>query len=293
MRRANHRNRFIVVAAIAAATVVGCASEGGPISGDPHALSPEELRLQNAEAKLSELSHKLDGMNASRGNSQVSDDLRSLRGDIEQLRHDFEDAQKQTQALDQRVQHLEGTAPPAASVPSSVPLAANAASPPPATTNALSSTAPALPPSSSSSPAPETSSSPVVAPTGSAPAPQEEAQYSASFSQLKTQHYDEAIRGFRAMLDQYPQGNYADNAWYWMGEAYYVKHDLNSSLQSFQSLLDRFPASPKVPDALLKVGLINIDLKKNEQGRAVLQRVVREFPNSKAADVARSKLKPS
>jgi tol-pal system protein YbgF len=128
---------------------------------------------------------------------------------------------------------------------------------------------------------------------GAAPVSQEDAQYTASFNQLKAQHYDEAIRGFRAMLDQFPQGNYADNAWYWMGEAYYVKHDLNSALQSFQSLLDRFPASPKVPDALLKVGLIDLELKKTEQGRAVLQRVVREFPNSKAADLARSKLKPS
>ena len=281
--RVNSRCLSAIAVALGAAAMAGCADTGGPINGDVRALSPEEVRLQNAEAKLTELSRRIDGLSANRaGNQQVNDDLRSLRGDVEQLRHDFDEAQRQeasrAQSVEQRLQRLEGTAPATAATGSAAavgaPDSAGTATAAPAANASAATTAPA------------------AASSAGSPAPQEEALYSASLNQLKGGRYDDAIRGFRTMLDQYPQGNYADNAWYWMGEAYYVKRDSTSSAQSFQSLIDRFPASPKVPDAMLKIGLINLDQKKTEQGRAMLQRVIKEFPNSKAADVARSKLKP-
>jgi len=119
---------------------------------------------------------------------------------------------------------------------------------------------------------------------------QEQGLYLANFNLLKAQKYDEAIRGFRSQLDQYPQGSFADNAWYWLGECYYIKHDLDKSAQSFQSLLSRFPASPKVPDATLKLGVVYLDQKKNADGKAMLRKVLQDYPNSNAAALARARL---
>ena len=49
------------------------------------------------------------------------------------------------------------------------------------------------------------------------------------------------------------QATFLDNAQYWLGEAYYVNHDYTNALAAFQRVVDKYPQSRKVPDALLKV----------------------------------------
>ena len=128
------------------------------------------------------------------------------------------------------------------------------------------------------------------APASSSASADEEAIYLKSFDQLRAGKYDAAIGGFKAMLGKYPQGNYADNAWYWMGESYHVKGDDNNALRSYQSLLQQFPASPKVPDALLKTGVIYQDQNKTPQARDAYQKLLKAYPSSNAASQARSRL---
>jgi tol-pal system protein YbgF len=110
------------------------------------------------------------------------------------------------------------------------------------------------------------------------------------FEKLKGGKYDDAIAGFKDQLQRWPEGHYADNAWYWMGESYYVKHDYPAALTSFRTLLDKFPSSAKVPDALLKVGLTQVEQKKKDEGKATLQKVVKDYPDSNAANLARQRL---
>ena len=82
----------------------------------------------------------------------------------------------------------------------------------------------------------------------------------------------------------------ADDALYWMGEANYFKRDYNAALGSYQDLLSRFPRSERAPDALLKVGFSQLELKQTATGRATLERVTREYPDSTAAGLARQRL---
>jgi tol-pal system protein YbgF len=133
---------------------------------------------------------------------------------------------------------------------------------------------------------------PVTISQGSGASPEEEGAYLTAFDALKNGKYDEAIRGFRALLEKWPQGRFADNALYWSGEAYYVKRDYNSARAAFQAVLERFPNSPKGPDAMLKLGLTQIDLKQEAQGRATLQRLIETYPQSNAARLAQQRLAP-
>jgi len=251
---------------LAALTLAGCASNyGGPINGE-QALSPEERRLQAVETKVAELSRRITANDAGR-DQKSSQELGQLRGLIEQLRYDFDQAQRRNQelagSLDGRLKTLEAAAVAAA------PATLDGSLPPGAVPGA------------------------VTPPVGAAPASSaadEEALYLRSFDQLKAAKYDDAIRGFKSMLDKYPQGNYSDNAWYWTGECHYIKKDYPAALSSYRSLLEKFPASPKVPDALLKTGIIQQEQKKNDQARAAYQRVIKEFPNASAAAQARSRL---
>jgi tol-pal system protein YbgF len=270
----------------AALALSACATDyGAPINGQ-RALSPEEQRLQTLENRNVDLSRRL-GVLESQQNGSQQDDLRNLRGQVEQVQHDLgtlqQTIQQQNADFDARLKRLEGGAqPPAAgadpNAAGAVPpqSAATPVAPPPA-----ASTATAAPP-------PVQAAAPAAA--SSSASADEESIYLKSFDQLRAGKYDAAISGFRSMLGKYPQGNYADNAWYWMGESYHVKGDDANALKSYQSLLQQFPASPKVPDALLKTGVIYQGQQKNAQARDAYQKVLKQYPSSSAAGQAKTRL---
>ena len=82
--------------------------------------------------------------------------------------------------------------------------------------------------------------------------------YQAAFALLKNSQYDQAIQAFQSFLSTYPTSPLADNAQYWLGEAYYVNRSFPEALAAFQKVVDKYPQSRKVPDALLKVGLLRL-----------------------------------
>lgn len=265
----------------AALVLSACATDyGGPINGQ-HALSPEEQRLQAVENKTVDLSRRMGVLEGQQNGSQA-DDLRNMRGQLEQLRHDVDTLQQQNTDFDNRLKKLEsGAQPPAAAAEAG----AQAGQP-------GQGTAP-LVPAPDNGAAAGAGTAPTVTtppPAGNSASADEEAIYLKSFDQLRAGKYDTAIGGFKSMLGKYPQGNYADNAWYWMGESYHVKGDDNNALKAYQSLLQQFPASPKVPDALLKTGVIYQDQNKTTQAREAYQKLLKAYPSSNAASQARSRL---
>jgi tol-pal system protein YbgF len=114
--------------------------------------------------------------------------------------------------------------------------------------------------------------------------------YQAAFDLLKQRRYDDAIRAFQDQLARYPNGEYADNAIYWLGEASYVKRDYSGALTQFQRLLASYPLSPKVPGSMLKIGYIHYDQGDVQRARTTFQDVVTKFPNSDEAHLAKSRL---
>ena len=63
------------------------------------------------------------------------------------------------------------------------------------------------------------------------------------------------------------------------------------SLQTFQSLLARYPGSPKAPDALLKVGYCQYELKQWAAARTTLEAVAAKYPNTTVAHLAEGRLR--
>jgi tol-pal system protein YbgF len=265
----------------AALALSACATDyGGPINGQ-RALSPEEQRLQAVENKTVDLSRRLSILENQQNGSQA-DDLRNMRGQLEQLRHDVDAIQQQNTDFDSRLKKLESGAQPPAAAGAGADTGAQAGQ----------GTVPVVPAPDNGAEAGAGTAPTVAAPpqAGNSASADEEAIYLKSFDQLRAGKYDSAIGGFRSMLGKYPQGNYADNAWYWMGESYHVKGDDGNALRSYQSLLQQFPASPKVPDALLKTGVIYQDQNKTAQARDAYQKLLKAYPSSNAASQARSRL---
>jgi tol-pal system protein YbgF len=116
------------------------------------------------------------------------------------------------------------------------------------------------------------------------------AAYARAFDALKSTDYASAITRFRELLRSYPQSQLAGNAQYWLGEAYYVTHDYDNAAASFRAVGEQYPQSPKVPDAMLKLGLTQIDQKKTADARNTLKQVVQRFPGTDAARLAAARL---
>ena len=119
----------------------------------------------------------------------------------------------------------------------------------------------------------------------------ERAAYDQAFEALKNGQYAEAARRFQSFIDQYPNGEFAPNAQYWLGESYYVTQNYQVALEAFQRLLADFPSSNKVPDALLKVGYSQYELKHWDEAEATLNRVIQQFPDSTVSRLAQGRLR--
>jgi tol-pal system protein YbgF len=114
--------------------------------------------------------------------------------------------------------------------------------------------------------------------------------YDASFELLKDGRYDEAARGFRQLLETWPQSSYAGNSQYWIAETLYVQRDFAKALPEFTRVVDSYPRSSKVGDALLKVGFCQYELGRWQEARVALERVVERYPESSAARLASERL---
>lgn len=114
--------------------------------------------------------------------------------------------------------------------------------------------------------------------------------YKAAFELLKDRRYDEAQAAFRDLLARYPEGQYADNARYWLAESSYTSRDYPTALIEFEALVGEYPRSPKIPGALLKIGYIQYEQQNWPAARASLERLVNRFPETTEARLAKSRL---
>jgi len=249
-------------------------------------------------ASLAERVERLEAQTASQNNAQANiealnrlnalqQEVASLRGLVEQMQNENAQVKQASRDqyvdLDSRLTRLEGGAG-TAGAPAAPAAPANAPS-----TFANEPTAPAtgaaaMPPRGVVANVVNGANT-AVDPAGERPL------YDSAFQALRDGEYAEASRRFQAYLEAYPAGALAPNAWYWLGESYYVTQNYDVALQAFQSLLETFADSAKAPDALLKAGYCEFELGRSDVGEKTLRDVVARYPGSDAARLAQSRLR--
>ncbi len=115
--------------------------------------------------------------------------------------------------------------------------------------------------------------------------------YQAAFELVKEQRYEQAALAFQQFLLSFPDSDLAANAQYWLAESYYVMQRFADALAAFQVVIDHYPRSRKVADALLKMGYCNYELKRWEAAKKSLARVQADFADTTAARLAGQRLK--
>jgi tol-pal system protein YbgF len=198
---------------------------------------------------------------------QLQTEVQQLRGTVEEQGYAITELKKRQNTiysdLDQRLQALE-TGGAAMAQPSAAPQPE--------------------PPAQVQAPIP------APAPVELGTAESEKQRYQQAYETLRNGHYSQAIAEFNRFLNDYPAGVYADNAQYWLGEAYKVNQEVSSARDAFNKVVTNYPKSPKVPDALLKLGYIEYDQNNMAKAREYFTRVTVSYPGSTAAHLAAKKL---
>ncbi|WP_163832985.1 tol-pal system protein YbgF [Spartinivicinus ruber] len=120
----------------------------------------------------------------------------------------------------------------------------------------------------------------------SAQADIEKEAYKDAFNLVRQRQYDKAKAAFSALLKQFPQGKYAANAHYWLGEIYFTSQSLDQAKSEFEQIISQFPSSRKAPDAIYKLGRVLYQQGQTDKAKSMLSRVTKDYPNSSAARLA-------
>jgi tol-pal system protein YbgF len=211
---------------------------------------------------------------------QLTSQIQQLQGQIEELQHGQQQLEDKNKAqygdIDARLSRLESGAAAA-----------------PANNKAPTGNTPAAPPNNAPAAAASAAPDAAAGKANAAPAadPGAAAAYDVAFKAIRAGDYVSASRDFRGFIQKYPSDALTPNAYYWLGESYYATMNYQVALEAFQHLLSQFPQSEKAPDATLKLGYTQLELKQLPQAKATLTSVASKYPGSKAASLAQERLR--
>ena len=103
-------------------------------------------------------------------------------------------------------------------------------------------------------------------------------------------NYQLAIAGFDDYLKLAPDTETSDDAQYWKGESYYSLGNMEMAIQEFLKVRDIYPEGDKVALATLKIGYAFLRQGDEATAGRYFETVIREFPNSPEAPLAKDKL---
>ena len=107
---------------------------------------------------------------------------------------------------------------------------------------------------------------------------------------LNTQAYDMAVSGFKLYIEKYPEGENVEQAYIYLGDAYFAQEQAKPAAIAYATALQKFPESKIVPTARLKYARSIIPLGKTEEAKRYLNSVVQDFGTSPEARLAKEEL---
>lgn len=222
----------------------------------------------------------------------MQQEIRELRGKLEEQQNSVQMLnQKQDKLyinLDSRINNLPSTnantTAPSAAVTPAAPVSAPAVQTPIMQTTTQ--------PTDTNTPMPPISA--VEQQTGTS----EKGLYDVANALVQQRKYAEAIIEYKDLLWQFPEGVYAPHAYYWLGELYSIqwqanRHDknlLNQAKEAFTTITSRYQGQERAGDALLKLGLLEIDQDHLAIAKDLLQQVVSKYPNTARARIAENNI---
>ena len=125
---------------------------------------------------------------------------------------------------------------------------------------------------------------------GSEKALSENEIYTSAKMEFDRGNYEAAREGFQTFLERFPDSKNADNAQFWIGEIYYHEKWYEKAILEYQKVIEKHPEGNKMQAALLKQGFAFYSLGDKANARLILKELIKKYPNSTEAEIARKKL---
>jgi tol-pal system protein YbgF len=113
--------------------------------------------------------------------------------------------------------------------------------------------------------------------------------YQGARQQLNRGSLSTARGGFQQFLAAYPGHALVPDALYSVGETFYFTAP-DSAVAYYTQVVTRFPKAAKAATALYKMGRLEEDRKNVAPARGYYQRLLKEYPSSDEAGLARNRL---
>jgi tol-pal system protein YbgF len=143
---------------------------------------------------------------------------------------------------------------------------------------------------SAASPSGTSAAPPAVAPASGGNAPSPSQLFDLATRDLTEGRYPLALQGYREFLRRYPDTELADNAQYGVGECFFAQAAFDSAAVEYAKVDAQWPKGDRAPASLYKLALSQERLGRSAEARKTFEDLVRRFPSSSEAGLARDRI---
>lgn len=120
--------------------------------------------------------------------------------------------------------------------------------------------------------------------------PAEKQEFEAALAVMRKGEFAPAQTGFSNFLKRYPQSGYKASALFWLGNAQYALRNYRDAVINFRALVATDAEHMRAPEAVLAIANCQIELKDTKGARKTLEDLLKAYPQSEAASVAKERL---
>ena len=145
------------------------------------------------------------------------------------------------------------------------------------------------PPANQATPA-ATAGAAAEAPLRAEDAQSEKAAFDAALNKFRSNDYAGAQAGLQGFLQKYPRSSRRIAALYWLGNADYALRNYRNAMRSYRAVVAQAPQHERAPEALLALSACQVELQDTAGARATLEKLIKTYPRSEAAQAAQDRL---
>ncbi|MEI8055145.1 MAG: tol-pal system protein YbgF [bacterium] len=118
----------------------------------------------------------------------------------------------------------------------------------------------------------------------------EQQMYQTAIDLLPDKKYEASGSKLRDYLRLYPKGIYVANAHYWLGEINFLQKNYDAAEEEFKTVTDKYSKSRRASDAMFKLALVHQNQGRDVQAKLELKQVIKRYPGTSAAQLAKLQL---
>jgi tol-pal system protein YbgF len=115
--------------------------------------------------------------------------------------------------------------------------------------------------------------------------------YSNALRDLNSAHYDLSRQEFNDYLKNFPDGAFASNAQFYLGEIFYAQGQYSRAIEAYDGVILNYPKSSKVAPSMLEKGRALAQTNKKASATREFRELIRRYPGSDEAKKAATELR--